>query len=338
MARTRTLGEMEEDARRIADEQDTTDRFPQDEVFRYLNQGIAELWDMLIVARGYAYYGRPYNYIGNGSAMTKTGSGPNIGVSLFPFGDYNLVVKIVLGGLRGTATFRYSLNGGTSYSLGFGGDTMSPILTAASYEIPGTNMTLTMAAGTYVADDEYSASARPFLVTSSGQRSYLLPEDFYKMHSVMIMPSGTDITPNCEFIELQQLDPRNEARLRDGVTMPQGIPYFFDIDEAGLSLYPMPQGAYGIYLKYVPCAPTLTDEDETFDGVNGWEEYPSTWAAYRMKLKNDEQPMVQALVADLNRLRDRIKALAVTRVSGTPERVHDVRQSQRWSRFRGYYR
>lgn len=331
---------MAEDARRIADEQLTLERFPDAEVYRYVNQGITELWDMLIMARGYAYYGRPYNFIGYGAAMTKSGSGPDIGVSLYPFGDYNLVVKIVTGGIRGTATFRYSLNGGTSYAgnVPFGGADMFPILSAASVALTGTNMTLTMATGTYVSGDLYSANAVPAIVTSNGQRSYQLPADFYKLHSLLLMPSGRDITPNCEFIELQQLDPRSEARLRDGVTLPQGLPYFFDIDEAGLSLYPMPQGAYGLYLKYVPYAPTLVDPAETFDGINGWEEYASTWAAYRMKMKNDEQPMVQAIVADLNRIKERVKNMAVTRVSGSPERVHDVKQAQRWARFRGSYR
>jgi hypothetical protein len=56
MARTRTCAEMRDDAYKRADEETNTDRFPTAEVDRYVNQGIAELYDLLIDARGREYY------------------------------------------------------------------------------------------------------------------------------------------------------------------------------------------------------------------------------------------------------------------------------------------
>lgn len=56
MARTRQLLEMRDDAYKRADEENNTARFPTDEVDRYVNQGIAAVYDLLVDARGQEYY------------------------------------------------------------------------------------------------------------------------------------------------------------------------------------------------------------------------------------------------------------------------------------------
>lgn len=56
MARTRTGAELIDDSYKRADMQSATDRFPRTEVLRYVNQGGAALYDLLIKARGKPYY------------------------------------------------------------------------------------------------------------------------------------------------------------------------------------------------------------------------------------------------------------------------------------------
>ena len=56
MARTRTGAELIDDSYKRADMQSATDRFPRTEVLRYVNQGGAALYDLLIKARGRAYF------------------------------------------------------------------------------------------------------------------------------------------------------------------------------------------------------------------------------------------------------------------------------------------
>lgn len=56
MARTRTGAELIDDSYLRADLVAATDRFPRTEVLRYANQGGAALYDLLIEARGRAYY------------------------------------------------------------------------------------------------------------------------------------------------------------------------------------------------------------------------------------------------------------------------------------------
>ncbi len=56
MARTRSGADLIDDAYSRADLVGATDRHPRDTVLRYVNQGCTEIYDMLVEARGRAYY------------------------------------------------------------------------------------------------------------------------------------------------------------------------------------------------------------------------------------------------------------------------------------------
>lgn len=97
------------------------------------------------------FYKQTPSTAGTNSAVTKSGTGPNVTLSGTADDDYSsCIVEITLGGAVATATFRYSLDGGDTYS----GD----ILTAATYALPN-GVTLNFAAGTYVLGDTYSFSS-----------------------------------------------------------------------------------------------------------------------------------------------------------------------------------
>lgn len=84
-------------------------------------------------------------------AITKVGTGPTItNNASAPDDAYELVLEILTGGALGTSTYRYSLDGGDTWS--------AAIATAGSTTIPDSGIALTMPAGTYVAGDTYSAS------------------------------------------------------------------------------------------------------------------------------------------------------------------------------------
>lgn len=86
-------------------------------------------------------------------AVTPPGAGtpPTLTPSGTPYDNYDVKVEIRLGGALATAKFRYSLDGGQTWS----GD----LFTAASYPIPDTGLTLGFAAGTYVLADLYTFTA-----------------------------------------------------------------------------------------------------------------------------------------------------------------------------------
>lgn len=86
------------------------------------------------------------------SAVTEAGtSPPDLTLSGTPTNTFSLRVEITTGGARGTAKFRYSLNGGKTWIK-------SNITTAATYVMPGTGTTLNFATGTYVTDNVYTAT------------------------------------------------------------------------------------------------------------------------------------------------------------------------------------
>jgi hypothetical protein len=104
----------------------------------------------------------------SGQALTPPGSGspPAITVSGTPNDRYSLRVEIVLGGARGTATFKYSLDAHDTDGSVFGGEalpfTESRVrTTAATYAIPNSGLTLAFPTGTYVAGHVYTLSCVP---------------------------------------------------------------------------------------------------------------------------------------------------------------------------------
>lgn len=96
----------------------------------------------------------------NSSVTQPSGTPPEVAVTGTPYDSYDAKVKITLGGAVGTAKFMYSLDGGETWS--------PEILTAASYPVPTTGLTLTFAAGTYVLNDVYVfTSTAPYYSTTN---------------------------------------------------------------------------------------------------------------------------------------------------------------------------
>ncbi|MEN6535502.1 MAG: hypothetical protein ABFD89_17695 [Bryobacteraceae bacterium] len=89
------------------------------------------------------------------SAITKSGSGPTVTVSGNANCFYSAIVTPVVGGVLGTGTFKYSLDGGQFYSE------VLTIPTGGTYVIPNSGLTLTFPAGTYVAAETYTFTTIP---------------------------------------------------------------------------------------------------------------------------------------------------------------------------------
>lgn len=100
----------------------------------------------LVLVRGAASVAGAY------SAITKTGGGtstPGAGVTE-PNDDYNVVIDFIVGGTIGVAgiTYKYSVDGGAKSSA------VTALGTATSIVIPGTGITVLLAAGTIVAGNK----------------------------------------------------------------------------------------------------------------------------------------------------------------------------------------
>lgn len=95
------------------------------------------------------------------TAVTASGGGPAVSVAGSAYNALAAVVTVVTGGALGVGTFKYTLDGGRTV-----GETRT-IPAGGSFVIPGSGLTLTFAAGTYVAAETYTFSATPATFNSS---------------------------------------------------------------------------------------------------------------------------------------------------------------------------
>lgn len=84
---------------------------------------------------------------GTSSAVTAIGTSPVLTLTGAANDNRRVVVTVVTGGARGTATVKVSLDNGNTYA--------APVATAATVAIPGTGVTMNFATGTFNAGDSY---------------------------------------------------------------------------------------------------------------------------------------------------------------------------------------
>jgi hypothetical protein len=222
VARTRTGEQLIDDAYLRADLVGATDRHPRATVLRYVNQGCAELYDLLIAARGRAYF-------------------------------------------RAT---------------------------------PGS------------------------ITTVDGTTRYALPSSFYQLISVRLDgPGGYCLEP---------FSPQDEPRLRS-TSNTSTNPTHYELQPGYVELLPLHSGGSTVKVDYVPHFTDLTDSSSsTFDGINGWEQYPTIYAAREMYAMDDEDSKVARETAALQALAARIAGLATKRDRFRAERVKNVRRVMGW--------
>lgn len=94
---------------------------------------------------------------GSSGSVTQSGGGPLMTVTGASVDDFQGIVRITKGGAVGTAEFQYSLDGGDTWG--------STIVTATTYPVPGSGLSLGFPAGTYVLDETYTwTSSAPYYV------------------------------------------------------------------------------------------------------------------------------------------------------------------------------
>lgn len=94
------------------------------------------------------------------SAVTTSGSGPTVTVAGSAVFDFNCIIEIMGGGILGAGKFRYTLDnysGSIAEQRTYSGTLTIPA--GGIYLLPGTGITVTFAAGTYVLADTYAFTA-----------------------------------------------------------------------------------------------------------------------------------------------------------------------------------
>lgn len=166
--------------------------------------------------------------------------------------------------------------------------------------------------------EDYALTQFAFTITSGNTVN--CPSDFYKLRGIDDLSDSNNPKTVRKFMFAE----RNEYS-----TNRLGVPYdifsevYYRLVGSRIFFMPPEQAARAYQLWYVPVATTLTLDADTFDGINGWYEYPVLIAA-RKALAKEESDTTE-INRQLKEQTDRIDALKGSRDQNGPERVSRVR-------------
>jgi hypothetical protein len=150
-------------------------------------------------------------------------------------------------------------------------------------------------------------------ITSDGGATYPLPSDYYGTIGVDYKQDAS------RWVSLPELMPQERNRFQELGT---GQALAFRVVGASLVLYPNPPAGQEYRHIYVPCAIDLTNDTQTVDGVNGWEEYIVWDCAAKCLAK--EESSTQTAERNRQRVLERIEEAAENRALSHPRRVVDT--------------
>src|SRR5882762_1964096 len=103
-----------------------------------------------------------------------------------------------------------------------------------------------------------------------------------------------------------------------------------------IKLIPMPNGQFNCTLWYYPTLDMLVNPGDTFDGINGFEEFAVLDAAIKLLTKQERFDHANLLMARQQQEQARIEAMLVTHDAENPMRVQDVTLNDGWIGRPGY--
>lgn len=150
---------------------------------------------------------------------------------------------------------------------------------------------------------------------------YPLPQDFVSLTSCDIFLSPNLVLTARAFQEEQ----RNMFRWYPvGWLFDQ--PIFYQLWGQNIVFVPAPQSTFQVQINYVPTSPQLYNANDTFDSINGWEEYVILDASIKCLMKMGRMDMVELFTARKTEQKERIRAMAPRRDMQTAEVVHEISQ------------
>jgi hypothetical protein len=156
--------------------------------------------------------------------------------------------------------------------------------------------------------DYYLTFSLPTIVNNATEMS--LPTDFYKFKELERKESSDDDT-KYRVIRKFNFNERNRGGLRYRVVKDKIL---MSTQLSGGDVY---------RLWYNPKMTVMSSDSDSFDGINGWEEYVVIDAAIKMMNKEESDP--SALMSEKSAIMARIQAMA-ERDIGEPDRITDRRR------------
>lgn len=169
---------------------------------------------------------------------------------------------------------------------------------------------------------DYFVQASADITTTGATDTYALPTDFFKLLGVdlRVWPSGT---ANTGWLTVWKFNfaERNNYSLR-GAAGWRGPPMRYRLRGSNIVFMPVPAGGQTLRLWYAPVFTPLVNDSDTFDGVNGWEEWVVNDVAMKALVKDESD--VSGVMALQQVQNDRLQTIIDSRDVGAPETTADV--------------
>ena len=294
--RLSTVSELESRARRAADMEASS--FVTDaEVRGYVNDGLAELWDLLVGAYGEDYFLQQATFTLASASETTA----------LPADFYKLRgVDLALSGTNYLPVNKYNWrrrNRGVYYPGG-------------------------AAVGTHV-DIEYRLEQNKLRFTpGTGQtyngRIWYVPTSPVLQKWAAIATGDVNAAGDSITITAHNFRNNGTARVSSTDTPPAGLTAGADywVQVSDTNTVQMALSEDGAAVDITDTGTGVHTLQSTFDGINGWEEYAVVWAAIKCLSKDESDTSAQE--RQLGRLRMRLEEMAEDRDIGEPETVTDI--------------
>jgi hypothetical protein len=145
-----------------------------------------------------------------------------------------------------------------------------------------------------------------------------------------------EVTLDGNVVEIKPLPDRHARQAFNGAQSWSGYtdgPYYaLENDSNGMAIrwYPTPSATHTVTMTWIPTAKELSADGDTWDGVNGWEDWIVHDVGVYVLQKTESD--VSVLAGERAKVESRIRKLAKTRDHGSAARTRDVRSMYRATR------
>jgi len=154
--------------------------------------------------------------------------------------------------------------------------------------------------------------------TVANTETYALPATFYKLRGLDIKQNANEWT-NVRPFNFNERNVKSDFGAWNGTAI-TNIRY--RIMGGNIRLTPVPDSAQQMRIWFIPKATVLSSDNSTLDDINQYSDYIITSAAINML--NKEESDTRVLVAEKDRLTQRIMASSQNRDASEPSSISDI--------------
>jgi len=172
--------------------------------------------------------------------------------------------------------------------------------------------------------NDYEVQSAFAIITDGTNDHYALPTDFFKLLGVDLQLSNAGAASTTGWITIWKFNfaDRNRYTLPNIQTIWGRTNLKYRLSGGNIWFIPLPMGGQSLRLWYAPRFVPLVLDADSFDGINGWEEWAINDTAMKAKLK-EESPIDDLLKAQAAQ-EERLTHVTENRDAGSASVTVDV--------------